>query len=381
MILEVFDKQRNRVAMIKQYSSAEYTVKFNGVGTFTISVNVNDDSIKYLVINNYILLDAGIMGIIKRRSKINALSTSMTINGYMISHVLSYRTFIKTQVFSGTVEEIIEQMMNNNFINPQDIKRKIDFIKFEKHNLNGESKKVQNTGGTVEEAIESVLLVEDKGFSFEPEIAKYNEDTGNLTNVSNFILKILEPVDRSFNNKENNNPIVFSVDLNNLEELSFEEDGSDYKNLGIVAGAGEGEERIILEVGALDLSGIDRQEVYIDVRDLSKTKYENNVEVIIPDNEYQEMLNSRGNERLKDYELFLDLDGKIVTQGQTVNNYGKDYFLGDYVTVIDNELGYMVNAQITEFKKTISNGTEKNDLTFGYQRESLRKILKKRGAI
>lgn len=381
MILEVFDNQRNRVAMIKQYSSAEYTVKFNGVGTFTISVNVNDDSIKYLVINNYILLDAGIMGIIKRRSKINALSTSMTINGYMISHILSYRTFIKTQVFSGTVEDIIEQMMNNNFINPQDIKRKIDFIKFEKCNLNGESKKVQNTGGTVEEAIESVLLVEDKGFSFEPEIAKYNEDTGNLTNVSNFILKILEPVDRSFNNKENNNPIVFSVDLNNLEELSFEEDGSDYKNLGVVAGAGEGEERIILEVGALDLSGIDRQEVYIDARDLSKTKYENNVEVIIPDNEYQEMLNSRGNERLKDYELFLDLDGKIVTQGQTVNNYGKDYFLGDYVTVIDNELGYMVNAQITEFKKTISNGTEKNDLTFGYQRESLRKILKKRGAI
>lgn len=381
MILEVFDKQRNRVAMIKQYSSAEYTVKFNGVGTFTISVNVNDDSIKYLVIDNYILLDAGIMGIIKRRSKINALSTSMTINGYMISHILSYRTFIKTQVFSGTVEEIIEQMMNNNFINPQDIKRKIDFIKFEKYNLSGESKKVQNTGGTVEEAIESVLLVEDKGFSFEPEIAKYNEDTGNLTNVSNFILKILEPVDRSFNNKENNNPIVFSVDLNNLEELSFEEDGSDYKNLGIVAGAGEGEERIILEVGALDLSGIDRQEVYIDARDLSKTKYENNIEVIIPDNEYQEMLNSRGNERLKDYELFLDLDGKIVTQGQTVNNYGKDYFLGDYVTVIDNELGYMVNAQITEFKKTISNGTEKNDLTFGYQRESLRKILKKRGAI
>lgn len=381
MILEIFDKERNRVGMIKQYKSARYVNKYNGIGTFSIKVPTVDESIRYLVIDNYILLDIGIMGIITYRSKLTTSTTEITVNGYIVSHLLTYRTFPKTQIFNGTIEYICEQMVTNNFIDVDDERRKIEYVRIESKEGSGESKQVQKTGGNVEEAIEALLATENKGFSFKPEIAKFDEETESLTNISNFVFEVLEPTDRSFANAQGNTPIVFSMELKNLEELSFEEDASEYKNVAIVAGAGEGENRTLLETGNSIVSGIDRKELYIDARDLSKTKHVDGTETTIPDTEYQGMLQTRGNEYLQDHSIFIDMDGKIITVGDTVNRYGVDYFLGDIVSVVDDELGFAINVQVTAMTKTISSGSENIDLTFGYQKETLRRVLKKRGVI
>ena len=381
MILEIFNKERERIGMIKQYISARYANKYNGIGTFTIKVPVVDDSVRYLIIDNYVLLDIDVMGVITYRSKLTTATTEITVSGYIASHILTYRTFLKTQVFNGTIEDICGQMVANNFITPEDERRKIDYVKVESKVGSGESKQVQKTGGNIEEAIESLLAVENKGFSFKPTIAKFNEETDSLTNISHFTFEVLEPIDRSFANTQGNVPVVFSMELKNLEELSFTEDANEYKNVAVVAGTGEGEDRVLLEVGDLEASGVDRKELYVDARDVSKTKYVDSTEVIIPDNEYREMLQSRGNEYLQDYVTFVDMDGKIVVEGNTANKYGKDYFLGDIVSVVDDELGLAINAQVTVVTKTISSGTEKVDLTFGYEKESMRKVLKKRGVM
>lgn len=381
MILEIFDKEKNRVGMIKAFKSASYVVKYNGIGTFTVKVPNNEDSVKLLQRDNYILLDVDVMGVIKYRGKQTSKSTEITISGYLINHILTYRTFLKTQSFTGTVEEICEQMINNNFINPEDDRRKISFVKVISKTGSGQSKRIQRTGGTIESAIESILSVESKGYSVKPAVAKYDEVSGSETNISYFGFEVLEPTDRTFQNEQGNNPIVFSMQLNNLESLSFDEDGSEYKNVAIVAGAGEGVERVVVEVGDSEATGIDRIELYVDARDLSKTETTETGTVEISDEEYNGILTERGNEYLEDNKVFLDMDGKIIQDGSTVNKYGVDYFLGDFVSVIDDDLGYIVNAQITEMTKTISSGTEKVDFTFGYQKESLRKTLTKKGVI
>lgn len=382
MILEIFNKNRIRVGMIRQCKSASYEIKFNGVGTFTINISVIDESVEYLIRGNYILFDKDVMGVITRRSKVSSTSTEITINGYLVSRLLSYRVIPTTQEYYGTVEEITEQLINNNFISPSDGKRKIDYITVDNPVGTNGKVRIQKTGDDVETAIEAVLSLENKGFNFKPIIQKYDEESETFTNIKSFEFSVIVPVDRTMNNSDGNNPIVFSMQLNNLSEIEFDEDGSDYRNVAIVAGAGEGEERITLEVGDSDAEGVERIETYVDARDLSNTEFdEDGEEVEIPDADYNELLQTRGNEILKESEVSIDVEGKIITEGEMVNTYGVDYFLGDYVSVIDDSLGYVVNAQITSMTKTISSGTEKVDLTFGYQKESLKKMLKKRGVI
>ena len=142
MILEVFDKNRNRIDMIRLFKSANYTIKFNGVGTFTIKVPSTEKTLPYLIRENYILLDKDVLGIIKYRSKVTSSSSDVTISGYMISRILSYRTFPKVQVFSGTTEEICYRMVENNFINAEDSKRNIPFVSVNRVKGSGEEKKV-----------------------------------------------------------------------------------------------------------------------------------------------------------------------------------------------------------------------------------------------
>jgi hypothetical protein len=382
MILEIFDANRERVGMINQYKYASYTNKFNGIGTFEIKIPVVDKSVALLVKGNYILFDEGIMGIITKRNKISSDSEEITINGYIVSYLLTYRVIPKTQEYYGTVEEITEQMINNNFISPSDKRRIISYIVVNNKAGKGTKRRIQKTGDDVESAIETVLSLENKGFYFKPIISKYDEDLGVLTNIANFEFGVIVPTDRSFNNAEGNNPIVFSVELKNLEEIEFDEDGSDYKNVAVVAGSDEGENRIILEVGNVNVSGIERVEMYVDARDLSNTQInDNGEEVKISDEDYNELLQSRGEEALKECEVTIDVEGKVITKGKLANSYGTEYFLGDYVSIIDSSLGYVVNAQITAFKKTISDSVENIDFTFGYEKQSLRRILKKKGVV
>ena len=59
----------------------------------------------------------------------------------------------------------------------------------------------------------------------------------------------------------------FSTKWGNLQQAAWAFGDSDYANVAIVQGAGEGDARATVTVGLTDATGADRRELYVDARD------------------------------------------------------------------------------------------------------------------
>ena len=228
------------------------------------------------------------------------------------------------------------------------------------------------------DSISELVSADYCGYKLKPVISNYDEGTENPSNISSMEFNILRPVDRTQENTEGRTPVTFSLELNNLQRLEYTEDASDYCSVVYVAGEGEGVNRKVVETGSLDLSGLDRIELYVDARDLTREDVDTGE--TLTEEEYNRVLKSRGDSRLEDRKIFESFSGQIV-DGKMSYMYRKDFFNGDFVTLIDTQLNVSVTAQITHIEHSATQNGEKLDIQFGYKKESVRQLLKKRSVI
>ena len=164
--------------------------------------------------------------------------------------------------------------------------------------------------------------------------------------------------------------------MNNLEGSTYIEDDTDYCSTAIVAGEGEGSARTVVEVGDTESSGWDRIELYVDARDLQSVTEDD----VLSEEEYTEVLSNRGYSHLEDHTSLYSFNGTVI-DGASSYVYGRDFFNGDYVSVVDEELGIIASVQISSVTKSMTESGEKLDITFGKERVSVQKIIRKRGII
>lgn len=94
---------------------------------------------------------------------------------------------------------------------------------------------------------------------------------------------------------------------------------------------------------------------------------------VLTNEELEELMVQRGLEKLSEHQRFVSCDGTIVTGGMKYK-YGVDFKLGDVVSVYSQRLNIIANLQIASVIKSISDGVEYFDITFGYDRLSIRKL-------
>lgn len=270
MLLEIYDKYTfERIDVIRTFTFVQYTDYFNKVGTFTVTVPVNEVSVKNLMVSgNYILFEPDVIGIIKFQSKQSIETPTITIKGYLIEHLLSYRVFERTRKYSGQLFEVQRRMVDEHFISNNDRRRLMPFISMEEEYPESEKVTVQNTGDTVIDFIMECNKEKTYGFDLVPKIISYNESGDKPTNIETFIFKVKKPTYRTVGNKSGLNPVVFSVEMNNLSELEFEDDETEFCSMAYVAGEDTGEDRKVIETGDIEAEGIDRIELYVDARDI-----------------------------------------------------------------------------------------------------------------
>lgn len=281
MLLEVYDKETlNRVDIIRTYTFVQYTDYFNDVGTFSIKVPVNEPSLKHLMIQgNYILFeklgDKFEMGIVKYFHKEGIETPTVEIKGYMLPHILTYRCFRTTYQKTGQVFEIQRDFIQRFFINTDDIRRQIDLMMIsDTYDRNTEKIRYCQTGSDCAESLTEMNAPYHYGYGLVPAIAKYDPETGREQNIMRFTFEQYTPTDRRVGNKDGNDPVVFDTELNNVEDVMYEIDGTKAKTVAVVGGEGEGEDRYVIETGDDQLSGIDRNELYVDARDLQMEEEE-----------------------------------------------------------------------------------------------------------
>ena len=139
----------------------------------------------------------------------------------------------------------------------------------------------------------------------------------------------------------------FSDDKGNLTNISYERDYSQYKNYAYVLGEDEGEQRRSLVVDR-HKEGEEIRELYVDARDIqSEYEDESGNKLTYTDEEYNAMLQERGNAKLDEanadaykFEFELIPDNQIAV-------LGTDYDLGDIIPIQSVEYGIQKKVRIT----------------------------------
>lgn len=337
MSIWILDRSFTKLAIVDDYESLIWVDRYNTPGEFEIYARADAKSLEFLKKENILINTESEHGMIIESIRVTTdveEGSKTIVTGRSLESILGRRIVWKMTDFNNvSLQSAIERLLNENAINPSDTNRKIPNLIFESSTdtaITDLKLSLQVTGDNLLDTIEAICEVEHLGFKI---------------TISNdkFVFKLYSGQDRSFKQSKNTY-VIFSSNFDNLISSEFYESDVEYKNVTLVAGEDEGEDRKTLEVGTA--SGLDRKELYTDARDI-QSKDEEGEE--IPLEEYYARLKQRGNEKLAECKKKTTFEGKCDPYESFV--YKEDFFLGDVVQV-RNEYGKEGRARITEFTMT-----------------------------
>lgn len=359
--LEIRDKNRTVIGIIDTAQSIIWHSVYNGVGDFEIYAQATPKHLELLVEGNYVTrIDNLEIGIIEDITiSYNAQDGRMiTATGRFAKSILDRRLIYRlggstnyATIIRGRVENACRVLVNDNAINcTWDASRNITdsdgnlIIELGK-NENLPEIIVDENGAPAEKQVsyENLLTYTDavlEEYNLSATVI-LNSDTKKLQYV------VFKGVDRSTDNTEGNEPIIFSQEFDNLSESEYSLQTSTEKNVALIGGEGEGLERFY-SIITNDKAGLDRRETFVDASSINKQyKDEQDVEHTYTDEEYKKLLNAQGKQTLSTMKRVEAFSGALdITIGQYKLN--RDFSLGDIVTVQDNEMGIYINARIVE---------------------------------
>lgn len=363
----LLDENLNRKHLIDTYESLLWVERYNDIGDCELMIDASIENMIKLGESTYISQENSDM--VCRIEKIELTTDKengnyLIVTGYDIKKILNQRIIWKQTNFNGFVEDYIRKLINDNIINPSDSNRKINnFILDEK------------IGFT--EKINQQATYDNLGDKTQEICKQYNwGDKITVNDNRQFVFSLYKGTDRS-------KYVIFSNDYENVVSSDYLEDSTNIKTIALVAGEGEGVDRVTDTIGDAG-KGINRYELYVDARNLSKnieyneltTTYPNGKEVkvdgvtyyqvddvniaildidsssvkaTLTDTIYKQALRSKGEESLTGYKEVKSFKGAVEPTQTFI--YKKDYFLGDIVTV-ENEYGIISTPRIVEIIET-----------------------------
>lgn len=154
------------------------------------------------------------------------------------------------------------------------------------------------------------------GFRFRPDF-----------NAKVIFFETYKGCDKSRTQSENNR-VIFSERYDNLNEISYRENNQLLKNVVYIGGEGEGSGRTYVSYG--DATGLERRELFVDARDITRTEG-------MTQAQYEEKLLQRGHEKNTIYQKIDTVNCSTIADANF--KYKIDYDLGDIVTVEKKGLG------------------------------------------
>lgn len=375
-MIRILNTNLRFVGYMRKYTFNQYSVKFRGIGTFTINARLVSENL-YLLDKTkqfFVLFDGKTerqFGIIEKAEKSSDSENEqiIVISGRMSLAILDKRVVYRTIKFRGQTYEFVKGVIEDNLISSDDTKRNMN-INLELSDQMAMKQECtvinkQVTGGYLWDVIEPILEVDSLGIKFVPIVNTVDDDL--RPNISEWDMTIVKGTDRRKGNTQGNVPVIFSQSVSNIKQTEYRTDTTQYRNYVYIAGEGEAGERkwFEKEINTADskgLTGWNRTELWIDARDVQSEDAEGNV---IPDSEYEELINDRINEKAEEVTAIESYDSTIIQENK-LYEYGKDYFLGDFVTVIDKELNITIDVQITEVTMSEQGGETILDIGLTY---------------
>ncbi len=344
--VKVVDKYGYNVGELDNVNNIEWKTKYYEIGSAIIEVVITESNIEMLQVGHILVKDDDNDTLIIRSVKIDDKASKPTITAYATSAL----AMLEDRIVYGT-EQISEAEADAFRVFDKNIRGLNIFAPYSK-GLNAELD-MQRSWVSVQELLLEITNLTDVAFRI------YWDFT-----TRSFILESYMGVNRAL--EDDNRVGAFSDANESITDLSIIMEDLTYKNIAIVGGQGEGEERTIVEVQIEPaIPTEDRREVFIDARNESKLveSYDdegNYSSVEMTDAEYLENLKTIGRDRL--YSSMKVDEFVCALAKNDIVQYKEDFTLGDIVPVSI--------VKYNKYENIIING-----ITFTYDKSGYNIIL------
>lgn len=353
-VIEVRGANRELIGVIDTAKSIIWHSVYFGVGDFEIFAQLTPQHLLLLQSGNYVTRsDNDEVGVIE---KIDV--TYSVLDGYMIAasgrfvksildRRLIYKLSGKTNtpsILSGNVEIAVRQLVLDNAI----------FCSFD----NRRNIPVLALGGL---ANLPAIIVDENGNAAQKQVSyqnllqytdevlqEYGYAAKVILNASNKMLLyvVYNGADRSAENTDGNTAVIFSTDYENLTSAQYAYNEQEARNAALIGGEGEGLERFysLLTEGK---TGLQLREMWVDASSINKTYEQDGEQQSYTDQTYRRMLNQAGKKELAALPALESFTGEInASFGNWI--FGRDFYVGDLVTLQDNAINKYVTVRILE---------------------------------
>lgn len=312
----IYDTEGQKQALLQNCTSVQWSPKYWESGTFEIHARRTEENEAYLINGNRVIC--------VDRNEIGFITSVLKEDDELEIHGSLNNLGQRINTTTATIRNIEQGLLNLVTSN----KRGLDINVGDPKGLTPKIKAgSQTTYDTLEESFTDYCQKGSLGFR---EIVK----DGTLNYIELYEGELKESA-------------IFSDDLGNINDQSFEVDASEYKNYAYVYGEESGDSRKLAIVD-IHTDGEQIRELYVDARDL-QSEYEDDSgeKQTYTDEEYQVLLIERGEQKLAEananaytFDFSLDPYNQIA-------ELGKDYDLGDIVIIKSIEYKILAHARIT----------------------------------
>lgn len=328
-IIYFLDSSLNILAAVDVYQSAIFTGRYYEPGDFSLYIPATEEALTLARSSAFVTRadKTEVCGIIEKIGIATSAESGdfLTISGRDAGALLERRIVWKQTTYTGNAEKIVRDLIEKSLISPEIAARAVSNFALAPEIGAPDEIQVQYSGETVGAAVQAICKTTGIGYRVRLDLANRR-----------FVFELYKGTDRSFAQSANGF-VVFSEDFDNLLSSAYTEDTTAARNVAQVAGEGQGKERVKVSVGSV--SGLDRKETFINAQTKS-----NNQEELDADT-YAALLRQDGTERLAQLKPTQQIDGEIAPNYTFI--FGRDYFLGDIVEVLNN-YGYSMQPRIVE---------------------------------
>lgn len=337
-IIKVYNSAIERIGYIEDYKSFQYSEKKADVGSFTIKLAYNkkyDDLIKIKGFIKYKNFDGIITGIQKITDEDGA--TEMVVVGNTLNWLLSMRINIKMTFpyLNKTLFEILNALLNDNFIAPDLEARKLSFFEIESI-VDLPTVYIERYVADYHSTILDIFKSLAETYDFDFKIILDEEDK-KLKFKAFCNIKATKKIG-------NGNEVDTDIDINMLSK-DYTISIANFKNVAYVDLIQDGK-RYLNGVNINSYSGFDRFETISS----SEVKEEADEDFV---GKWIGTAAALINKEVNVYDAELN------------TNLTEDLELGDKITIQDKDYNLDVTLQITEIQTTAENGIETKNYIFG----------------
>ena len=319
MIISFYDKNLELITAISRWVSLLGINTYNTMGAFTLELRNNSNistlmkDFFYCTIDNddenpYIVMSA------------QSVDGNVVFTGFPCTYIFSKRastTVINNQNAEQAMKNIVDGMTPWNNLITASLQGLTDVF--------GN----QISDKQVIEYLQGIAQATDTGFKV-------------VKNGKNLVFKCFKP--------SVNNNVKYATSLRNVSNLEYFKSDNDYYNVAIVAGAGEGSNRVTVTAMIGNPTGTDRRELYVDARNEQPEENETT-------NAYEQRLAQLGLQKLTET-LKVETLHFLVKENDDVK-------LGDIINVTLDEFDISIQARVVEEQILNENNTTVRTISVG----------------